>query len=188
MLAAGVALLAGAVAAALVVGAGDSALLPYTPFAGLAGLVLLFVGLLGVPPSEGFVPSPAGRYVRVDVAPTPAQLEEQERYRKRGHRWTIVRETGVAVCLVVVVLEYLRGDLDIALLAIFVPFVGPVMIDAVRRRMKSEAEVSTRFLQSADPRHPLTAPYVAPAAEADALPAGSHAAVDAPDPTAPGAA
>lgn len=163
---AGLALLAGGLATTLLVSSGSGIADVYASFVAILGLVILFVGLIGVPPSEKFVPSPGGRYVAVEVAPQPVDRAEAERSHTFERRAVLgIGGLGGAVVLGVLLLEYLQGTLTLEvvrtrllpMLVPSLPFMVLGVVRAVQRRLKSESEASERFLRAADPRVPLDA-------------------------------
>ncbi|HEX9938021.1 MAG TPA: hypothetical protein VGB15_12895 [Longimicrobium sp.] len=169
ILAGGGALLAGSVAVALLVGTGASAAGLYAGLAAIVGLALLFFGLIGVPPSAHFVSSPTGRYVYVPPPPPdPADVESPD-WLQRAVRGA-PQAVAVTSCICVVIASVVQGvpSQGLPMLGLAMILVAGPVVNAVRRHLKSEAEVSKRFLQAADPRVPLSAP-------AESLPAGGPA-------------
>lgn len=168
ILAGGGALLAGGAAVAVLVGSGASSAGLYAGLASIVGLALLFVGLIRVPPSEEFVPSPTGRYVYVPPPPDPADVEPPDWLQKavRGAPAAVM----VTLCICAVLAWVVQGFPieGLPLVALTVSLLAGYVVNAVRHHLKSEAEVSKRFLQAADPRVPLAAP-------AESLPPGGPA-------------
>lgn len=124
------------------------------------GLALLWGGWTGGAQHETFVPSPDGRYVQVELPPEPFDPAEELRVRKRA-RWAAV---GIAAAFMSIVallgaLVVLEGfqvrDLLVPAALGLLATAGPSLLEAVRRRTRSEALPSERFLQLSDPRQPL---------------------------------
>lgn len=164
ILAGGGALLAGSAAIAVLVGSSAASAGLYAGLAAIVGLALLFFGLIGVPPSEEFVPSPTGRYVYVPPPPDPVDVQPPDWLQRavRSAPEAIFVTSCTCCVLAVVAIEGLPA------VAMMVPLLAGYVVNAVRRHLKSEAEVSKRFLQAADPRVPLGAP-------AESLPPGGPA-------------
>jgi hypothetical protein len=124
------------------------------------GLALLWGGWTGGPRHETFVPSPDGPYVQVELPPEPFDPAEELRVRKRA-RWAAAGIAGAFMSIIallgaLVVLEgfQVRDLLFPAALGLLAT-AGPSLVEAVKRRTRSEALPSERFLQLSDPRHPL---------------------------------
>ncbi|HEU4558870.1 MAG TPA: hypothetical protein VFS20_13510 [Longimicrobium sp.] len=180
--AAGATLFAGGGAAALLMGASAGFAHVIAALAMLAGCILFCGGLIGGSPSEEYVPSRDGRYVAVELPETlrdPAEREEARSFERRVN-W-IAGTVCAAVLISVYAFVYAAGylTLEVAsavllpILAAAVPGVVAAGVNAVKRRLKSEAEVSERFLQASDPRNPI--PPAAPGA------VGPEASLPAPD-------
>lgn len=171
----GVALMAGAIATAVLVGGGAGYADLYAGIAAILGMVLLFFGLIGLLPSETYVPAPGGRYVAVEIAPAPADPSDIEWMWQSDRRVTrAVRFAGallgISIMLAVLMGEFTYSSVErlAPLLVVLLPGLVGTVMKAIQRRMKSEAGVSDRFLQAADPRVPLIAPGVPASASAAA--------------------
>jgi len=167
-LAAAVAMLA-ASAAAVIAGSplGYAGVLP--------GVVFLYAGLTGGPKHPVYIPSSDGPYVAIDAPPEPRDPAELAKARKLSRMFDLLsRGIGVSVVLCFVA----SGFFTLRELGIFVLAIAaggsPLLVEAVKRRLKSEAEVSERFLAASDPRNPLPID----SADAGALPAGAEARPD----------
>ena len=180
ILAGGGALLAGSVAVALFVGAGASSAGLYAGLASIVGLALLFLGLIGVPPSEEFVPSPNGRYVYVQPPPDPADVQPPDWLQRavRGAPEAIAVTSFIGFVLAMAAMEGLP-----MVAASMVPLLVVYVVNAVRRHLKSEAEVSDRFLQASDPRNPIPSAASGAASPEASLPAPGAATPEARQPS-----
>lgn len=123
----------------------------------LPGLVFVYAGWTGGPKHPDYVPSPGGRYVLAEVPPEPRDIAELERARKRMRRVGIAYWGGAAVFMTAIVALGHLSPRDVGMVLAAVAAGGlPGAIEAVKRRLTSEAEVSDRFLEASDPRRPLT--------------------------------
>lgn len=151
----GVALMGVAAAATWLLGSAGSVGL-YAALAAILGLVVLFAGLIGVPPSEKYVPSPNGRYVAVYEPDPPLDPAGQGEARGSEGRIRWFETAGIVVVVAIFSFLYASGFLPLESAgAIVLAYLLPPAVNAVKRRLKSEAEVSERFLQASDPRNPI---------------------------------
>ncbi len=174
---AGAALLVGGAAAALLMGTDAGFAHLFAALAMLVGVGLYCGGLIAVPPGAKYVPSPRGRYVAVEEPQPPHDPAVQEEARGSARRFGWFDAIWTAVMVTTFGYLYSVGILSIEWASVVVlAYLAPPAVEAVKRRLKSEAEVSERFLQASDPRTPIASVASGAATPETPLPAPGAAA------------